>query len=59
MIPNDPNMLLSMINTYLRDRYDSLETLADDLSIRLEDITSRLASIGYEYDSIQNRFILK
>lgn len=59
MIPNDPNMLLSMINTYLRDRYDSLETLADDLSISLEDITSRLASIGYEYDSIQNRFILK
>ena len=31
MLPKEPNMLLSVINTKLRDFYDSLDSLCDDL----------------------------
>ena len=31
MIPNDPNILLSVINMKLRDFYSSLDKLCDDL----------------------------
>ena len=33
MIPKDPVMRLSYINTQLRDNYDSLEALAEGLDI--------------------------
>ncbi|MBQ8336771.1 MAG: DUF4250 domain-containing protein, partial [Bacteroidaceae bacterium] len=32
-LPNDPMMLLSTVNMYLRDRYSSLDELCDDLDI--------------------------
>ena len=59
MLPQDPVMLLSYINTQLRDNYSSLENLADGLDIpqsNLEAIVSKLAAIGYKYDSSVNRF---
>ena len=31
MLPQDPNILLSYINTKLRDQYPSLDALCDDL----------------------------
>ena len=31
VIPNDPVILLSFLNTRLRDQYDSLSALCDDL----------------------------
>ena len=33
MLPNDPIMLMSVVNTKLRDIYPSLERLCDDLDI--------------------------
>ena len=33
MLPNDPMILLSVVNTKLRDEYDSLEALCDDLEL--------------------------
>ncbi|MBE5942288.1 MAG: DUF4250 domain-containing protein [Lachnospiraceae bacterium] len=56
-IPNDPMILLSYINTKLRDNYDSLSALCDDLELNDDDIISKLASIDYAYNSELNRFV--
>lgn len=56
-IPNDPMMLLSYINTKLRDNYSSLDLLCEDLNLNLEELTNKLYSIGYTYDSTLNRFL--
>ena len=59
MIPSDNYMLLSFINMKLRDFYDSLDSLCDDLDVSKDDIISRLDSIGYIYNSELNKFIAK
>lgn len=56
-IPNDPMMLLSYINTKLRDDYSNLQLLCDDLELNIEDITSKLSSIDYSYNQELNRFV--
>ncbi|MDE5772633.1 MAG: DUF4250 domain-containing protein [Ruminococcus sp.] len=56
-IPNDPAILLSYINTMLRDKYSSLEELCKSLCVQQEQIESKLSSIGYTYNQNQNRFI--
>lgn len=50
-------MLLSFINTYLRDSYSSLKSLCIDLGLDEEDIKAKLKSIDYTYDEAQNKFI--
>lgn len=57
MLPKDPVMLLSFVNTKLRDFYDSLELLCEDLGGDAGEITDRLASIGYHYDEGKNQFL--
>ena len=57
VIPNDPVILLSCLNTRLRDQYDSLSALCDDLEQDETAITQKIAAIGYTYDSDQNQFI--
>ena len=57
MIPKDPVMLLSFINLKLRDFYSSFEALCDDLDADAKEITDKLASIDYHYDSDKNQFI--
>ena len=59
MLPNDNYMFLSYINMKLRDFYDSLDSLCDDLDISIDDIKSRLDSIDYIYDEKINQFITK
>lgn len=56
-IPNDPMILLSYINTQLRDFYTSLDELAKSLDVDAEEIKSKLACIDYEYNSELNRFV--
>ena len=56
MLPNDPAILLSVINTKLRDQYSSLAALCDDLDVSEDEIINKLKGIGYNYDSAQNRF---
>ena len=53
----DPNMLLSIINTGLRDEYSSLEDLCLSKGWSSAEIEAKLGSIGYEYDAGLNRFI--
>ena len=60
MIPQDPVILLSYINTQLRDNYGSLESLAEGLDLsqeELETIVSKITSRGYEYHQGQNNFV--
>lgn len=56
-MPKDPVMLLSYINTQLRDNYASLEELCASLSADKEEIIRTLGMIDYEYDRDQNRFV--
>ena len=53
----NPQILLSVINTKLRDNYDSLSALCEDLDYDLSVIKDKLASIGYQYDPNINQFI--
>ena len=46
MIPKDPVMLLSFINLKLRDFYDDLDALCDDLDIDRQEIENKLAVIA-------------
>ncbi len=59
MIPKDPVMLLSYMNTQLRDNYGSLEALAEGLDIgkdELDEIVKKLEGIGYSYNADGNKF---
>ena len=56
-MPNDPVMLLSYINTMLRDNYSSLDELSSSLGVDGDEISSKLETIGYSYDAEQNKFI--
>ena len=58
-MPKDPNILLSYINTQLRDTYDSLEELCRSLDLDEIEIRNSLGGIGYEYDAGLNKFIPK
>lgn len=57
MLPEDNFMLLSVINTKLRDEYPSLKELCASMIEDEEKIRAKLALIGYEYDESLNRFI--
>ena len=56
-LPKDPNMLLSYINTQLRDNYPDLTELAASLGESEESIREALESAGYTYDTALNRFV--
>lgn len=56
-IPNDPMMLLSYVNTQLRDFYLSLDEMCRALDIDGKEIIEKLKSIDYEYDSEINKFV--
>lgn len=54
---SDDAMLLSFINTKLRDEYASLDEFCEDLELSREEIEERLGVLGYYYDEKQNRFV--
>ncbi|MDO4343631.1 MAG: DUF4250 domain-containing protein [Eubacteriales bacterium] len=57
MIPKDPVMLLSYINTQLRDFYPSLDALAAETGADRKEIEEKLQKIDYEYDEKLNQFV--
>lgn len=57
MIPRDPQILCSFINTKLRDDKVDLDTLCKDLNIDKNDLIKKLTSIEYVYNKEENRFI--
>jgi len=56
MLPNDPVMLLSMVNLKLRDFYSSLDAMCKDMDVSKKEIEEKLASIDYHYDEKMNQF---
>lgn len=55
-IPKDPFILLSFINTKLRDEYSSMEDLCQSLKLERGYIEKILSSIDYSYSRELNRF---
>jgi uncharacterized protein Smg (DUF494 family) len=56
-LPNDPIMLLSLINMKLRDFYPSLDDLCNDLEIDKEELERKLANAGFESMQDSNSFM--
>ena len=56
MVPKDPMILLSWLNTQLRDRYDDLDALCADQALDRRELEDRLAALGFTYDADRRRF---
>ncbi len=56
-LPKDPVMLMSYVNTQLRDNYTSLNDLVKSLGLDENEIKEKIASIGMKYDEKLNQFI--
>lgn len=56
-LPNDPMLLLSVVNTKLRDYYPNLEALCDDLHTGQEELEEKLDAVDYHYDRKVNQFV--
>lgn len=56
-IPSDPVILLSYVNTQLRNHYSDLDALCDDNELDKEALISKLAAIDYEYSKQRNQFV--
>ena len=56
-LPKDPVMMLSVVNTKIRDYYHSLDAFCDDLQIDKEYIIETLKGIDYEYDESRHQFV--
>lgn len=50
-------ILLSYVNTKLRDEYPSLHELCQSLCEDEDDLRRRFAEVDYEYDETLNRFV--
>ena len=57
MIPKDPVMVLSYVNTQLRDFYTSLDAFCEDKQVDKEEILKKLEMIDYAYDKDRNQFV--
>ncbi len=57
MIPKDPFMLLSYVNTQLRDFYPDLDQMCQALGLVKKELEDKLAGIDYSYDKTTNQFV--
>ena len=56
-LPKDPMILLSVINTKIRDQYHTLDALCDDMQIAKSELIDILKGIDYEYDESRHQFV--
>ncbi len=56
-LPQDPVILLSVINTKLRDFYPSLDQLCKEMEVNKKELTAKLDLIDYAYDASCNQFV--
>lgn len=52
----DPNILVSLINMKLRDNYENLDILCEDMDINKEVLTNKLKKAEYTYCEKSNQF---
>lgn len=55
----DANLLLSIINTKLRDYYNNISILCEEEDISERELVKKLENINYIYDQFLNQFISK
>lgn len=56
-LPRDPVMLLSVVNTKLRDYYPTLDVLCEDMQVDKQELIGKLEMIDYTYDAGSNQFV--
>lgn len=57
MLPRDPIILLSYVNTKLRDRDASLAIFCEEEGADESALRATLAEVGYEYNPDTNQFV--
>lgn len=57
MLPKDPVILLSYVNTMLRDKYPSLEALCRAENADEDGLCASLRAIDYHYSKEKNQFL--
>ena len=57
MLPQDPIILLSYVNTKLRDEYSSLDELCAALDADKEALVQTLKGVNYTYHQERNQFV--
>ena len=56
-LPKDPVMLLSLINTKLRDYHSSLDDFCKENDLNEDEIKEKLEMIDYHYNEEHNQFV--
>lgn len=57
MLPTDPIILLSYVNTKLRDEFQSLEDFCKSLDIKEETLIETLDKLDYHYSKERSQFL--
>ena len=57
MLPQDPIILLSYVNTKLRDRDANLAAFCEAEDVDETTLCATLAEAGFSYDPTHNRFV--
>lgn len=55
-LPKDPMILLSFVNTKLRDEFTDLEEFCKEEDISIESLKEQLESIGFQYNETTRQF---
>ncbi|MBF1269221.1 MAG: DUF4250 domain-containing protein [Oribacterium parvum] len=55
-IPKDPMILLSFVNTKLRDEYSTLEEFCKEHDLDVEGLKKKLEDIGFQYNAKLKQF---
>ncbi len=55
-LPSNPYVLVSFMNTLLRNRNKNLSDVCEEFDIKEEELKSKLASIGYDYNPTTKQF---
>lgn len=55
-LPNDPIMLMSIINMKLRDSDEKLKEICADFGVSADEIVKKLSNAGFIYDENARRF---
>ena len=56
-LPKDPMLLLSVVNTKIRDYYHTLDALCEDMDADRDEIINTLKGIDYDYDESRHQFV--
>ena len=55
-LPKDPMILLSFVNTKLRDEFTDLEEFCKEEDISIDSLKEQLESIGFQYNETIRQF---